>query len=50
MAMAVGHADGDEDAVMAHFVTGVPLDPEVARRVHERAVRLFSTTRVDTHT
>ena len=30
----------DEDAVMAAFVSGVPVDPEVARRVHERAMRI----------
>ncbi len=27
----------DEEAVIASFLTGRPLDPEVARRVHERA-------------
>jgi hypothetical protein len=27
----------DEEAVIASFVTGKPLAPEVARRVHERA-------------
>jgi len=27
----------DEETVMAHFLTGARLDPEVARRVHERA-------------
>ncbi len=27
----------DEEAVIASFLTGKPLDPEVARRVHERA-------------
>jgi hypothetical protein len=30
----------DEEAVMAHFLTGAPLDPEVARRVNERAQRI----------
>jgi hypothetical protein len=30
----------DEEAVIASFVTGQPLDPEVARRVHERAQRI----------
>jgi hypothetical protein len=27
----------DEEAVMQHFFHGVPLDPEVSRRVEERA-------------
>ena len=30
----------DEEAVMAHFLTRKPLEPEVARRVHERARRI----------
>jgi hypothetical protein len=30
----------DEEAVMAHFLTGKPLDPDVARRVHGRAQRI----------
>ena len=34
----------DEDAVMAHYVSGVPLDPEVARRVHERAQKIREET------
>jgi hypothetical protein len=29
--------ESDEQAVMASFLAGTPLDPEVARRVHERA-------------
>ena len=29
--------DADEKAVMESFLTGKPLDPDVARRVHERA-------------
>jgi hypothetical protein len=37
--------EADEQAVIASFLTGQPLDPEVARRVHERAqairVRVF---------
>ena len=27
----------DEEAVMDSFLTGKPLDPAIARRVHERA-------------
>jgi hypothetical protein len=27
----------DEEAVIASFLTGKPLDPEIARRIHERA-------------
>ena len=30
----------DEEAVMANFAAGTPVDPEVARRVHERAMKL----------
>jgi hypothetical protein len=30
----------DEEAVMASFAAGTPVDPEVARRVHERAMRI----------
>ena len=30
----------DEEAVMANFVAGTPVDPEVARRVHERAMKI----------
>jgi hypothetical protein len=29
--------ESDEQAVIDSFVTGKPLDPEVAQRVHERA-------------
>ena len=29
----------DEEAVLRHAFHGEPLDPEVARRVHERAAR-----------
>ena len=38
----VGDANvqADEEAVMASFITGKPLDPEVARRVHERALKI----------
>ena len=30
----------DEEAVLRHAFHGEPLDPEVARRVHERAARV----------
>jgi hypothetical protein len=30
----------DEEAVMASFVAGTPVDPEVARRVHARAMKI----------
>ncbi len=30
----------DEEAVIANFLSGKPLDPEVARRVHERAQKI----------
>jgi hypothetical protein len=30
----------DEDAVMSAFASGVPVDPEVGRRVHERAMKI----------
>jgi hypothetical protein len=30
----------DEQAVLRHAFHGAPLDPEVARRVHERALRV----------
>ncbi|HLW66165.1 MAG TPA: hypothetical protein VKS79_12710 [Gemmataceae bacterium] len=30
----------DEQAVLRHAFHGEPLDPEVARRVHERAARV----------
>jgi hypothetical protein len=30
----------DNQAVLDHVLTGVRLDPEVARRVHERALRI----------
>ena len=35
-----GELQADEEAVMAHFLTGKPLDPEVQRRVHERAKKI----------
>jgi acyl-coenzyme A synthetase/AMP-(fatty) acid ligase len=35
----------DESAVMASFLAGAPLDPEVARRVHERAQRIREAIR-----
>ena len=31
------YVESDERAVMETFLTGKPLDPDVARRVHERA-------------
>ena len=34
----------DEDAVMAHYLTGKPLDPGVAQRVHERAQKIREET------
>jgi hypothetical protein len=30
----------DDEAVLRHAFHGEPLDPEVARRVHERAARI----------
>jgi hypothetical protein len=30
----------DEEAVLRHAFHGEPLDPEVSRRVHERAMRV----------
>ncbi len=30
----------DFDAVMAHLRTGKPLDPAIARRIHERAEKI----------
>jgi len=30
----------DEEAVLRHAFHGEPLDPEVSRRVHERAARV----------
>ncbi len=30
----------DEESVMASFASGTPVDPEVARRVYERAMRI----------
>ena len=30
----------DEEAVLRHAFHGEPLDPELARRVHERAARV----------
>ena len=31
----------DEEAVLRHAFHGEPLDPEVSRRVHERALRVM---------
>ena len=36
--------EADEQAVMAHYVSGAPLDPEVVRRVHERAQKIREET------
>jgi hypothetical protein len=36
--------EADVEAVMAHYMTGQPLDPEVARRVHERAQKITEET------
>ncbi len=33
-------AQADAEAVLRHALQGEPLDPEVARRVHERAARV----------
>ena len=35
----------DEQAVMRHAFHGEPLDPEVRRRVHERAARVIENMR-----
>ena len=32
--------DADAEAVLRHAFHGEPLDPEVSRRVHERAARV----------
>lgn len=48
MATEISEADptveADERAVMAHYLTGKPLDPEVVRRVHARAQRIREET------
>jgi hypothetical protein len=36
--------EADEEAVMAHYLTGKPLDPDVVRRVRERAQRIKEET------
>jgi hypothetical protein len=36
--------EADEQAVIDSFVTGTPLDPEVAKRVHERAQAIRAQT------
>lgn len=33
-------ARADDEAVLRHAFEGVPLDPEIRRRVHERASRV----------
>jgi len=35
----------DEEAVLRHAFHGEPLDPEVSRRVHERAARVIEDMR-----
>jgi hypothetical protein len=30
----------DEEAILASFVSGTPVDPDVQRRVHERAQKI----------
>ena len=35
----------DEDAVMEHYLHGKPIDPEVYRRVQERAARITEEIR-----
>jgi hypothetical protein len=35
----------DNDAILAHLTSGQPLDPEVARRVRERAERITAAIR-----
>jgi hypothetical protein len=37
--------EADEAAVLRHAFHGEPLDPEVARRVHERAARITDNIR-----
>jgi hypothetical protein len=34
---STGNPDGDAQAVLDHIVAGTPIDPELARRVRERA-------------
>jgi hypothetical protein len=36
--------DADAEAVMAHYLTGKPVDPEVARRIRERAQEIREET------
>jgi hypothetical protein len=35
----------DNEAVLAHITAGVPLDPQTARRVRERAERITAEIR-----
>lgn len=35
----------DEEAVMRHFFEGKPLDPEIAKRVHEQAAKVTEEIR-----
>jgi hypothetical protein len=38
--LPAGDFAADEAAVMASLMSGTPLDAEVARRIHERAMRI----------
>ena len=40
-----GLEKADAEAVMEHYLHGKPIDPEVARRVHERAARVTEEIR-----
>jgi hypothetical protein len=42
--MSDPHLEADEEAVMAHYVSGKPLDPEVVRPVQERARKITEET------
>lgn len=35
----------DSDAVMKHLIDGTPIDPETARRIHERAAKITEEIR-----
>jgi hypothetical protein len=37
---ATGSADADAQAVLDHIVAGTAIDPELARRVRDRAVEI----------
>jgi hypothetical protein len=48
MAAEISESDplvaSDEEAVMAHYLTGKPIDPEVVERVHARAQAIREET------